>query len=243
MMDVSIVVPVFNSQEYIPQLYRELKEVLYILGKSYELILVDDGSKDETFMRLEILHQKDKRVKVIKLRNNSGQHTALFIGISYSKGDTVIIIDADLQYSPKDIPKFLEKIDEGYDLVSGQRVIRKDPFFSRILPSMLINSTISYLTGCKIKDYCSPFKAFRRNVIERIKEDGTIERFINKISSYNYAEIKINRYSLKVGKSKYTLFKLIKVAFQILTPIIFYKLGIEHQKTIAPHIIIDEILD
>jgi glycosyltransferase involved in cell wall biosynthesis len=151
-MDLSIIIPIFNEAENIGPLHAQLKEVLDGLGRSYEIIAVDDGSRDRSFAVLQDLSKQDRHLKVIRFRRNFGQTAAFAAGFDHSQGDVVITMDADLQNDPADIPLLLAKVDEGFDVVSGWRVDRQDPFLSRRLPSMIANWLISQVTGVHLHD-------------------------------------------------------------------------------------------
>ncbi len=219
-MDLSIVLPVFNEEENIETLYGELKGVLEGLGISYEIIAVDDGSTDESFELLSKLHSRDEHLKVIRFRRNFGQTAAFSAGFDYAHGDVVITMDADLQNDPADIPKLLELIDEGYDVVSGWRVERKDPFLTRRLPSMIANWLISKVTGVHLHDYGCSLKAYRREVVKNIHLYGDLHRFIPAIASWmgiSVAEVPVNHRARRFGRSKYGLARTMRVFLDILT--------------------------
>ncbi len=214
-MDISIVIPVFNEELNIKPLYRQLDSVL---GKkeivnSYEIIFVDDGSTDNTSSFLEQIAKKDKNAKVIKLRRNSGKTAALSAGFDLAKGKIIMTMDSDLQNNPSDIPLLIQKIREGYDVVSGWRSERKDPFFSKKVPSKISNWMASKLTGIKIHDFNCPIKAYKRESLEGIKLFGEMHRYIPALAALNgfsVTEIKVRHYPRKYGKSKYGFGRLIK---------------------------------
>src|SRR3990167_11345735 len=155
---VSIVIPVYNEEESIPVLYKDIKKVMDSIGREYEVIFVDDGSKDRSFSVLNDIHTSDNKVKVISFRRNFGQTAAMAAGFDYAEGDIIITMDADLQNDPEDIPRLVEKAKD-YDVVSGWRKNRQDPFFSRRLPSMIANWLISKVTGVYLHDYGCTLKA------------------------------------------------------------------------------------
>jgi len=167
--DISIVVPVFNEKENIYPLYTKLRQVLESLKKSYEIILIDDGSTDGTGNILRQISQKDKLVKIIIFRKNFGQTAAISAGFDYAKGDIIVTLDADLQNEPEDIPLLLEKMKDGFDVVSGWRAKRKDPFLTRKLPSHISNWLTSFFTGVKLHDYGCTLKAYKREITRDIK--------------------------------------------------------------------------
>ena len=218
--DLSVIIPAYNEEANIKLLYKEITEACDKLNKSYELILVDDGSKDNTFHIMKELNRVDEKVKVIRLRKNFGQTAALSAGFDHANGDTIITMDADLQNDPADIHLLLDKMDEGFDLVSGWRVKRKDKFLSKRLPSKIANWLISLITGVKLHDYGCTLKAFRKDVIKNMKLYGELHRFIPAIAStigVNIAEVQVNHRPRKHGKSNYTVFRFLKVILDLLT--------------------------
>ncbi len=217
---VSIVIPIFNEEESLHQLHERLSPVMQQLGKPYEIILVDDGSKDGTFPILKELHERDPHVRVIRFRRNFGQTAAFSAGFDLARGDIIITIDADLQNDPADIPTLLEKVDQGYDVVSGWRFRRKDPFLNRRLPSMIANSLISKMTNVKLHDYGCSLKAYRSEVVKNIRLYGEMHRFIPALTSWlgvEVAEVPVNHSPRKYGKSKYGLSRIIRVWLDLLT--------------------------
>lgn len=219
-IDLSIVIPVYNEAGSIESLYAELTTVLKKLKKSYEIIFVDDGSNDSSFKILEELHKKDRAVQVINLRRNFGQSAAFSAGFDASSGEIIVTLDADLQNDPEDIPRLIEKIEEGYELVVGWRVNRKDDFFTRILPSKVANKIISLVVGTNLHDYGCSLKAVRNEVIKNIKLYGEMHRFIPALASWmgvTMCEVPVNHEPRKTGKSKYGLIRIIKVALDLIT--------------------------
>jgi glycosyltransferase involved in cell wall biosynthesis len=217
---ISVVIPVFNEAENLEDLQRELVAGLEKTGQSFEAILVDDGSTDSSWTVLRSLQAKDGRFKLIRLRKNFGQTAALAAGFDRARGDIIISLDADLQNDPNDIPLFIQKIEEGYDIVSGWRKSRKDKFFSRRVPSILANRLISRLTGVKLHDYGCTLKAFRSEIIKNVKLYGELHRFIPAIASQlgvEIAEVEVNHRARKHGKSKYSIARLPKVILDLLT--------------------------
>ena len=182
-MTVSVVIPVFNEEDNVEILHERLTEVLDRLGSEYEIIYVDDGSTDGTLSLLERLQGKDPLVIVLSLRRNFGQTAAFAAGFDFARGDVVVTMDGDLQNDPNDIPKLLDIIKD-HDLVSGWRRKRKDPFFSRRLPSIAANWLISKVTGVKLHDYGCSLKAYRRDVIKNLKLYGEMHRFIPAVASW-----------------------------------------------------------
>lgn len=216
---VSIVIPVYEEEESIPKLYASLKEVMEGLKRPYEIVFVDDGSCDNTLNILEGIQKKDPNVVVVSFRKNFGQTAALAAGFDYSSGDIVVTMDADLQNDPGDIPKLLEKIKD-YDVVSGWRKERKDPFFSRRLPSIIANRLISFVTGVKLHDYGCTLKAYRREVIKNIKLYGEMHRFIPALASWvgaKTAEVETTHHPRLYGRSKYGISRTLRVILDLIT--------------------------
>lgn len=219
-IDLSIIIPVYNERESIRHLYKKLNEVLSKLNKNYEVILIDDGSIDGTSNELLKIHKENNLYKIIKFRRNFGQTAAISAGFNYSKGDVIITLDADLQNDPKDIPKILYKMDEGYDIVSGWRKNRKDKAFTRKIPSIIANKIISALTGIHLHDYGCTLKGYRKEVVKNIELYGEMHRYIPAIASWlgvKVTEIPVQHHSRKFGKSKYGLSRTIRVILDIIT--------------------------
>jgi glycosyltransferase involved in cell wall biosynthesis len=219
-VDVSIVVPLFNEEESIDLLNTRILNVLDGLELTSEIIYVDDGSKDGTPAILQKLSEADARVKVIRLRRNFGQTAAFSAGFDFSYGDIVITLDGDLQNDPADIPVLLEKMAEGYDIVSGWRKNRQDYVLTRKIPSRIANKLISKVTGVELHDYGCSLKAYRREVIKNINLYGEMHRFIPALASWmgiEVAEIPVNHSARKYGKSKYGLGRTVKVILDLLT--------------------------
>ncbi|MBN2246018.1 MAG: glycosyltransferase family 2 protein [Candidatus Aminicenantes bacterium] len=218
--ELSLVIPAYNEEENIDELYKETVNACEKLNRSYEIIFIDDGSIDRTFQIMKELHHRDPNVKVIRLRKNFGQTAALSAGFDRTRGEIIITMDADLQNDPADFHLLLAKIDEGFDLVNGWRVKRKDKFLSRRLPSIIANRLISLITGVKLHDYGCTLKAFRKDVIKNLKLYGELHRFIPAIAStigVNIAEVQVNHRPRIRGKSNYTIFRFIKVILDLLT--------------------------
>ncbi|GAB4117131.1 MAG: glycosyltransferase family 2 protein [Roseiflexaceae bacterium] len=217
---VSVVVPVYNEEESIPQLYERLTASLEGLGLPYEIIVADDGSRDRSFALLREYAARDERLRVVRFRRNFGQTAAFAAGFARARGDVVITIDADLQNDPADIGKLLEKINEGYDVVSGWRERRQDPFINRRLPSMIANRLISWATGVHLHDYGCSLKAYRSEVVRGINLYGELHRFIPAIASWQgvaVSEIPVNHAARKFGKSKYGIGRTLRVVLDLLT--------------------------
>ncbi|MGC8852016.1 MAG: glycosyltransferase family 2 protein [Hydrogenobacter sp.] len=214
---ISVVIPAYNEEQNIPILYQKLTQVLE--GKDYEIIFVDDGSEDGTFNVLEEIANKDKRVKVIRFKRNYGQTSAMYAGFQHAKGDVIITMDADLQNDPEDIPALLEKLEEGYDIVSGWRKDRKDPFLSRRLPSMIANWIISKVTGVHLHDYGCTLKAYRAKLLKDLELYGDMHRFLPALTKRQGAkitEIVVGHHPRIYGKSKYGIGRTIRVILDIL---------------------------
>jgi len=219
-MDLSIVVPVYNEEENIQNLYDELTRVLDPLGLDYEIICADDGSQDRSFERLRALAQQDHRVKVIRFRRNFGQTAGFSAGFDHALGDVVITIDADLQNDPASIPALLDKMQEGYDLVSGWRKDRHDAFLSRRLPSKIANWLISRTTGVRVHDRGCSLRAHRREIVQQMKLYGELHRFVPDIASWigaSMAEIPVNHRPRRFGKSKYGIGRTFRVILDLIT--------------------------
>lgn len=219
-MDVSIVIPVFNEEESVEPLHGEIVRAMERAKVSYEVVFVDDGSRDRSLERLLELREADERVKVISFRKNFGQTAALSAGFDHAAGEVIVTLDADRQNDPADIPRLLEKIDEGYDLVSGWRHDRKDKWLSRRVPSILANKLISWATDVKLNDYGCTLKAIRREVVQNMTLYGELHRFIPAVASWmgvNIAEIKVNHRARQAGQSKYGISRVIRVFLDLIT--------------------------
>ncbi|NMC73430.1 MAG: glycosyltransferase family 2 protein [Geobacteraceae bacterium] len=219
-MDLSIVVPVYNEEENIHGIHREVSAALDGSGIHFELIFVDDGSTDGSFRKLREIAASDDRVKVIRFRRNFGQTAAMAAGFDAASGRVVIPMDGDLQNDPADIPRLLSKIDEGYDVVSGWRRDRKDAFLNRILPSILANRFISGMTGIRLHDYGCTLKAYRREVLDGINLYGEMHRFVPALVSQvgaRVTELAVNHRPRLHGKSKYGIFRTLRVILDLLT--------------------------
>ncbi|HUV93830.1 MAG TPA: glycosyltransferase family 2 protein [Anaerolineae bacterium] len=219
-MDLSIVVPIYNEEENIQNLYDELTEVLEPLNLDYEIICAEDGSQDGSFERLRALARQDHRVKVIRFRRNFGQTAGFSAGFAYASGDIVITIDADLQNDPASIPALLDKIHEGYDVVSGWRTNRRDAFLTRRLPSKIANWLISRTTGIRVHDRGCSLRAHRREIVKEIRLYGELHRFVPDIASWigaAMAEIPVNHRPRRFGKSKYGIGRTFRVILDLIT--------------------------
>lgn len=218
-MSLSVVIPLYNEEENIKVLHERLKRSLDRLNMEYEIIYVDDGSIDNTLSILEEIQASDQTVMILSFRRNFGQTAAFAAGFDFARGDIVVTMDGDLQNDPDDIPKLLELIKTN-DLVSGWRKKRKDPFFSRRLPSMIANWLISKVTGVKLHDYGCSLKAYRRDVIKNLRLYGEMHRFIPAVASWygvRVAEVETTHHPRLRGKSKYGITRTIKVVLDLIT--------------------------
>ena len=219
--DLSIVIPVLNEEANLKPLYSELKESLDVLGRSYEIVFVDDGSTDGSAQVLTRLHEADDRVKVVEFRRNFGKTAALTAGFRLSRGQIVITMDADLQDAPAEIGVLLGKLEEGYDLVAAWRFDRQDPL-SKTLPSRIFNWTVASLTGVRLHDFNCGFKAYRRSVTEEVKLYGELHRFIPVLAflkGFRIAEVKVFHRPRHAGQSKYGIGRLGRGFLDFLTVI------------------------
>lgn len=220
MFKYSIVVPFHNEEENVTVLYDRLKDVMEHVGEPFEMIFVDDGSRDRTYRLLEEIAAVDSRVLVIKLRRNFGQTSALAAGFDNAQGDYVLAMDGDLQHDPSEIPQFLAKLEEGYDVVSGWRAQRADNFVMRRIPSRAANWLMAKLSGVDIHDFGTTFKAYRREVIQSIPLYGQMHRFIPALASWwgaSICEIPISNPPRLSGKSHYGITRTFRVFFDLLT--------------------------
>jgi len=219
-VDLSVVVPVYNEEDNLRALHQELGQALEGLDLEWEALYVDDGSADGSFAILQELAADDHRAVVIRLRRNFGQTAALSAGFDYATGEVVVTMDGDLQNDPRDIPKLLAKLNEGYDIAAGWRFDRQDPFISRKLPSKLANGLISLITKVKLHDYGCTLKAFRRPVVQSIRLYGEMHRFIPAIASWmgvTIAEVPVNHRPRRAGRSKYGIGRTPRVILDLIT--------------------------
>jgi len=219
-VDLSVVIPVYNEEDNVEGLCRKLHAVMPTLGRSYEMILVDDGSSDRTWERLVEQAARIPHLKLVRFRRNYGQTAAMSAGFHQARGEYVVTLDADLQNDPADIPKLLEKMKEGYDVVSGWRKDRKDPFINRRLPSMLANGLISWITGVHLHDYGCTLKAYHRDVVENLQLYGEMHRFIPGLASLvgsRIGEVVVTHHPRTRGKSKYGISRTFRVILDLVT--------------------------
>lgn len=220
MHDLSIAVAVYNEEESLPHLCAKLHEILSKLGKRYEIVLVDDGSTDQSWAVMNEQAKRYPNLKLVKFRRNYGQTAAMSAGIAESDGAVLITLDADLQNDPADIPALLAKLDEGYDVVSGWRKNRQDAFINRKLPSMLANRLIGKLTGVQLHDYGCSLKAYRRDIIGQVRLYGEMHRFIPALCRWvggTVTEIPVNHHARQFGTSKYGISRTLRVVLDLLT--------------------------
>ena len=218
--ELSIVIPLYNEADNVEPLYADVTAALAEVGKSYEVIVVDDGSKDGSFARLADVHARDERWRIIRFRRNFGQAAGFAAGFDAARGAVVITLDADLQNDPRDIARLLAKLDEGYDIVSGWRADRKEPFLSRRLPSMMANRMISGSTGVILHDYGCSLKAYRNEVVKNIHLYGELHRFIPALASWmgvQVAEVPVNDRKRQFGTSKYGISRTFRVFLDLIT--------------------------
>lgn len=219
-VEVSIVVPVYNERDNVEALYSALKSALQLMNCPYEIIMVDDGSSDGSYAVLSRLAADDTSLKVIRFRRNFGQTAAMSAGFDCAQGDIIIPMDGDLQNDPADIPRLIEKIHEGYDVVSGWRRDRKDTFVTRKIPSMLANALISWLTGVYLHDYGCTLKAYRREVLDGINLYGEMHRFVPALASQvgaKVTELPVNHFPRLHGVSKYGISRTLRVVLDLMT--------------------------
>jgi glycosyltransferase involved in cell wall biosynthesis len=221
MPELSLIVPVYNEEETLPLLFDAILAALEPLARSWEVIFVDDGSRDRSVAVLGSLYKRDPlHVRVIEFRRNFGQTAAIAAGLDHARGEVVILLDADLQNDPADIPMMLAKLDEGYDVVSGWRRKRKDNALTRNLPSHMANWLISQVTGVHLHDYGCTLKAYRRDVLEGFHLYGEMHRFIPVFAhsvGARITEVEVNHHPRKFGKAKYGLERTLKVVLDLFT--------------------------
>ena len=220
-MNLSLIIPVYNEQDNLPMLFEAINQVMPALGRTWEVIFVDDGSRDNSLSILKEKAEKDPgHVRVVSFRRNFGQTAAIAAGIDHSKGEIIILLDADMQNDPADIPMLLAKLDEGYDLVSGWRKQRKDNAVTRNFPSMMANRLISWVTGVELHDYGCTLKAYRREVLEGFRLYGEMHRFIPVFAhsvGAKITEVVVNHHPRRFGKTKYGLERTGKVILDLFT--------------------------
>lgn len=219
-MNLSFIIPVKDEEDCVYILYKEIVEAAESLQKSFEIIFIDDGSTDKTFEHIFSLREKDKRVKIIKLRGNFGKSMALQIGFDNAEGNVIFTLDGDLQDNPADIPFFLQKLDQNFDLVSGWKKKRHDPLFSKVIPSRIINYLTRILTDVSIHDINCGFKAYKKEVVENLNLYGELYRFIPVLAAkqnFKIAEVIVSHRERKYGKTKFGWGRGIKGLLDLLT--------------------------
>jgi glycosyltransferase involved in cell wall biosynthesis len=217
---LSVVVPLLNEEANIVPLYVRLTQVLTGLDQAYEIIFVDDGSKDETPKVLDQIYESDSRIRIVSLRRNFGQTAALKAGFDVARGEIVISMDGDLQHDPEEIPCFIAKLADGYDIVSGWRVQRRDRWLTRRLPSRIANSMMAKLAGVPLHDFGTTFKAYRREIIQNIPLYGDLHRFIPALATWSGAritEIPIKNPPRRTGKSNYGFLRTLHVILDLMS--------------------------
>ena len=216
---LSVVIPLYNEEENIRLLHGSVSDALRDIGEPYEIIIVDDGSKDRTFELARELAVDDPRLRVLKFRRNYGQTPAMVAGIEHARGSIIVTMDGDLQNDPTDIPRFIEKIEEGFDIVVGWRHDRQDKFLTRVLPSKIANWLIGKVTGVPIKDNGCSLKAYRADIIKNIPLYSEMHRFIPatmSLAGAKIAEIKVKHHARRFGVSKYGLSRVYRVLIDLL---------------------------
>ena len=219
-MDLSVVIPVYNEEESLPRLLDELHAALAGTGLTYELVLVDDGSRDRSFEVLKAAAETDPALHVVRFRRNFGQTAALQAGIDVARGRRVVLMDADLQNDPRDIPAMIAQLDAGYDLVAGWRADRKDTFINRRLPSMIANWIIGRVTGVRLHDYGCTLKAMEAEVAKSLRLYGEMHRFIPAIANWTgvrLVELKVNHRARVFGTTKYGIGRTLRVVLDLIT--------------------------
>lgn len=217
-VSVSVVLPICNESGNLRGLIKSLVPVLDGLQTSYEILACDDGSTDDSLKVLRELSQGNEALRVLSFRRNFGQTAALMAGIDHARGEVVVLMDADRQNDPADIPRLLAQLDEGYDVVSGWRKNRQDAYWTKVFPSRIANGIISWVTGVRLRDYGCTLKAYRRDVLEQVSLYGEMHRFIPIFAHWigaKVGEVEVNHLPRTVGKSKYTLAKTFKVLLDL----------------------------
>ena len=218
-VDLSVVVPLFNEEENVGALYEELRSELERVGTNWEVLFVDDGSDDGTFAKLKELKRSDERIRVVRFQRNRGQTIAMQAGFDHARGSVVVTMDGDLQNDARDIPRLLEGIRQGHDIVVGWRKRRKDKLLTRKIPSWCANWLIGRITGIRIHDNGCSLKAYRGEIVRRTRLYGDMHRFIPammSLSTCRYQEIVVNHRPRRFGKSKYGLSRTLKVLSDLL---------------------------
>lgn len=218
-IDISVVIPLLDEEQSLEELCERLIGTLSSLERTFELVFVDDGSRDGSFAVLEKLHRQDQRIKVIQFRRNFGKAAALSAGFKEARGSVIVTMDADLQDVPEEIPRLLAAMDAGYDVVSGWKAKRRDPF-SRRVASRIFNLVVALLTGIRIHDFNSGFKCYRPEVTEEIKLYGELHRYIPVLASwrgFRIAEVEVEHQARRYGRSRYNVWRIFRGFFDLLT--------------------------
>ncbi len=234
---ISVVVPVYNEAESVPELHRQLARVADTALESWEFIFVDDGSRDGTWEALVALQRQDARIRAMRLKRNFGQTPALSCGIDHARGRTIVTMDGDLQNDPADIPRLIAKLQEGYDVVCGWRHQRKDKLLSRRIPSLIANRLIGWLTGVRLHDYGCSLKAMRAEVIKRTPLYAEFHRYVTALVTLNGAlltELKVNHRPRTFGRTKYNLWRTWRVALDMITVSVLVKFTSKPIRVFAP---------
>jgi glycosyltransferase involved in cell wall biosynthesis len=214
----SVVIPVYNEEPNIIPLYQGIKPVMDGLGKSYEILFIDDGSRDRTYYAIKRLREKDHNVRVIRFRKNFGQTAAISAGFDFAKGEVIITMDGDLQNDPRDIPRLISKLNQGYDVVSGWRYNRKDPGLSKKIPSRISNRLAGRMTGLKLHDFGCTLKAYRKSALSDLRLYGEMHRYIPAVlhwQGFRVAEIKVRHHARTRGQTKYGAKRLFRGLFDL----------------------------
>ncbi|KFC66792.1 Glycosyl transferase [Bosea sp. LC85] len=218
-IQLSIVIPLFNEEENVPAMVAEVLQAMELAERTFEIILVNDGSHDRTGALIREIASRDPRVKVVDLRRNAGQTAAMMAGFDFSSGDIIIPMDGDMQNDPADIPRLLQKLDEGFGVVSGWRKDRKDKLFVRKVPSWIANRIISWVSGVKLHDYGCTLKAYRRDVLSGVRLYGELHRFVPIFASWQggrVTELPVNHRAREFGVSKYGMNRIFKVVLDLI---------------------------
>jgi glycosyltransferase involved in cell wall biosynthesis len=218
--ELSVVIPVFNEEGNLAALHQELTSALESFGKRYEILFIDDGSTDASFALLKSIHHRDERVRVVRFRKNFGQTAALAAGFAEARAPVIVTLDADLQNDPGDIPRLVERLDAGFDIVCGWRKDRKDAFLARTLPSQIANWLISVTTGVHLHDYGCTLKAFRSEVVKNLQLYGEMHRFIPAVASgmgVSIDEMVVGHRPRRAGRSKYGISRTLRVILDLIS--------------------------
>lgn len=218
-IEISVVIPFYNEEENVQELYERLVSTLEKLTPDFEILFVDDGSTDSSIVTLKRIQSCDKRVRILRLMRNFGQHPAMWAGFSKAQGKIVATLDADLQNPPEELPKLIAKLDEGYDVVSGWRQLRKDSFLRRA-PSLIVNIIASRLTRTKLRDYGCNLRVYKREVVDELLRLPELAKFTTGLVSWlgvSIAEVEVAHDQRRAGKSKYNFFKLLKLYLDLVT--------------------------